>query len=172
MHDPEPGPGPAEPRETTSRPAGASGAGSAESAADSTRAWLLRGYYLATPLFLLADVAWGWNVRVVGLEGYPGWRIAYYLVCFGLGALAWMKPERADLVGLVESGVNLAILIVGTYVAYWGIVDQVLADQPIVNPFTTERIANLILAGSVLSVSYYGNPLVRRASRRRRGPFG
>lgn len=151
-------------------PAGGSVGGA--TAADSARLQLLRGYYLATPLFLVADIAWGWNVRVAGLEGSPGWRISYYLVCFGLGALAWMKPERADLVGLVESGVNLAILIVGTYVAYWGIIDQVLADQPIVNPFTTERITNLVLAGSVLSVSYYGNPLVRRASRRRRGSLG
>lgn len=159
MRDPEAGGGRADPRGAPPHP------GDASPAADSARARLVRGYYLATPLFLIADLAFGWNVRVAGLEGAPLLRGVYYLFCFGLGGLAWMRPERVDLVGLIESGANLALLIVGTYVAYWGMVDLVLADQPIVNPFTTERLANLILSGTVLSISFYGNPLVRGGRR-------
>jgi hypothetical protein len=151
-------------------PAGGSVGGA--TAADSARLQLLRGYYLATPLFLVADLTLGWNVRIAGLEGLPGLRVPYYLVCFGLGVLAWMRPERAELVGFVECSVNLVILVVGTYAAYWGIIDLVLADQPIVNPFTTERITNLILSGTVLSISYYGHPWVRGGSRRGHPPFG
>ena len=63
---------------------------------------VVRAYYLATPLLALADVALGFNVRVGFLEGFPAWKWAYYLLCFGLGVICTRVPRLTGLVGVVE----------------------------------------------------------------------
>ena len=93
------------------------------------RARLLRDYYLATPIFLLVDLLAGSNVRVSGLEAYPALKYGYYFFCFAAGLWALKRPGRSEGVALVESAVNIFVLI---------------------------------LSGTVLSVSFYGNPLLRR----------
>lgn len=127
---------------------------------------LLQTYYLATPLFVLADAAWGLNVRVAGLEGHPGWKYAYYALCLVSGVLTIARPHLASMVGLAESAGNLCLLIVGVWLSYYGMVDAILTGQPVTNPFTPERITNLLFSGIVFGVSYHRNPLWHQARER------
>ena len=60
---------------------------------------ILLAYYAATALFLLLDVAWGFNVRLAFLETLPVARAAYYGVCFTcLGLILW-RPAWTVLIG-------------------------------------------------------------------------
>lgn len=126
------------------------------------RVQLLRTYYLSTPLFVLADVVWGVNPRVAGLEGYPALKAGYYAACLGCGLVAAFKPGASQIVGLAESAVNLLVLALGIFLPYYAVLDRVLADQPIPAPLAPDEIANFLIAGAVLSISFYGNPLLRR----------
>ena len=40
---------------------------------------LIRGYYLGTPAFFLADYLFGLNVRVTFLDQWPAGKVAYYV---------------------------------------------------------------------------------------------
>jgi hypothetical protein len=135
-------------REPTERPAGIT----PDRAALAPR--FLRAWYLATPGFAVLDFALGLNVRVTFLDSVPG-RLAWYaFACAcGLAVLRW--PGREALVGLLESGVNMAWLIFAVMLQYLSAVDSALADDVLPSaPFTTAGIVNLIVSALVLIVSY------------------
>ncbi|HYT31421.1 MAG TPA: hypothetical protein VEO37_02405 [Thermoanaerobaculia bacterium] len=106
------------------------------------------GYYLATPLFALLDWIFGWNVRAAGLSGQPGLRSAYYAVCTGAGVITALRPSLSRFVGLVESSVNILLLILGVLLPYWAIVNQ--AGEGVsaaALPFTFNRLVNFLISG-------------------------
>ncbi len=105
------------------------------------------------------------NARVAGLEGFPELRAGYYAACLGCGLLTAWKPGTSEVVGLLESAGNLLILVLSVFLPYYAVLDQVLADQPLAAPFGPEQVTNLLLSGSVLAISFYGNPLLRRGWR-------
>ncbi len=117
----------------------------------------LQAYYLATPLFAVLDFAAGINVRVAFLDG--GWplRLAYYAFAFVAGVAAARWPARAALVGLVESGANIALLVLGVGVRYLAAIDAAAADAGLpAPPFDQLEVVNLLLSAVVLAVSYIG----------------
>lgn len=117
---------------------------------------LLRAWYLATPVLVLLDLLFGLNVRAAFLDTWPS-RVAYYAMAFACGLAVQRWPGRAALVGLVESGVNIAWLIVAVGLRYLGALDAALADDATgAVPFTGNEIVNLVLSAVVLIVSYIG----------------
>ena len=115
---------------------------------------LVFGYYLATPLFALLDFGFGINVRAAFLDGQPLLKVAWYalaLVC-ALAMARW--PGRAGLVGLAESGANIALLVIGTMTAYLGAVDAALSDSVMEPPFSPADAVNLVVSSGALIVSY------------------
>lgn len=117
---------------------------------------LLRAWYLATPVLVLLDLAFGLNVRAAFLDTWPS-RLAYYAMAFACGLAVQRWPGRAALVGVVESGVNIAWLIIAVSLRYLGALDAALADDPAAGaPFTGNEIVNLVLSAVVLIVSYFG----------------
>ncbi|HEY6929951.1 MAG TPA: hypothetical protein VJA66_09780 [Thermoanaerobaculia bacterium] len=113
-------------------------------------------YLLATPLFALCDWILHWNVRVVGLDGHPALKNAYYAVCFAAGALTSMRPSLSRAVGLAESSINILLLILGVMLPYWSAVGQFTGDQPIA-PFTLNRIINFLISGVLWARVFYGS---------------
>lgn len=77
---------------------------------------LLRGYYLATPLFGLLALG-GFGVRVPLQQGAG----LYYLACLGLALLVWRRPDWAPLIGLAESSVNVGLVLLGFWRAVLGL---------------------------------------------------
>lgn len=120
------------------------------------RHWL-EAYYAATPAFALLDWQLGANVRAVGLADHPELRAAYYAVCVGCAAVAWLRPAWAGLVGLAESGVNLLTLVLSIFVPYLALADAVLRDEaPRHSPITPALVLNFCLAAGVALALFYG----------------
>lgn len=108
---------------------------------------MIIGYYLATPLFALLDWIFGWNVRAAGLAGQPGLRSVYYVVCTGAGVITALRPSLSRFVGLVESSVNILLLILGVLLPYWAIVNQAGEGVSAALPFTFNRLFNFLISG-------------------------
>jgi hypothetical protein len=111
-------------------------------------AWV-RAYYLATPLFALAD--WlGANVRAVGLAGHPEWRAGYYTACTLAGVLLHLQPRWAAGIGLLEASANVLLLVLAVVLPYLDAVASVAAGGTAIGlPFTFGFGVNFLLSGVV-----------------------
>jgi hypothetical protein len=127
---------------------------------------LLTLYYLATPGFAALDLAFGLNVRTVFLDHSP-WRFAYYLGVLGCGLVAWRKPEAGPLVGMVEGGVSLALLIIGIYAPILGAAETLEAGAAMSPVLTPRGLVNAVLSGAGFAAGFYGNQaaLIARSGR-------
>jgi hypothetical protein len=114
-------------------------------------------YYLATPLFALLDLGFGFPVRVAGLAD-PRHRAVYYVVLMGLGVLVRERRRLAPWVGMAESVVNLVLLFLAILLPIWSFPDQVLAGggaaPEVMDP---PALLNALVAGTVLAVAFYRN---------------
>ena len=117
----------------------------------------VRGYYLATPLFAALDLGWGINVRTAFLAGLPGLRIAYYVVAFGCGLAVRRWPRQAAQAALVESGTNIALLVLGVGAAYLSAIDAAANGGPMPDALTPAAMANVALSAAVLGASHIAN---------------
>jgi hypothetical protein len=121
---------------------------SAAPAARPAWSWI-EAYYLATPLFALAD--WlGANVRAVGLAGHPEIRAGYYVICTCAGALVHLRPSWSAGVGLLESSANVLLLVLAVVLPYYDAVASVAAGggaSPL--PMTPGFLVNFLISGAV-----------------------
>lgn len=114
---------------------------------------ILKAYYAATAAFLVLDFGFQINVRVAFLEAWPGWRLAYYAVCFGLlAAIAW-RPRWAEVLGVVESLVTLVALIVSMAVRVMVIPADVAEFGARV--VTVQEIINFVISGGIAWLSWH-----------------
>ena len=120
-------------------------------------------YYLGTIGFLLVDLIFGWNIRVAALEGVPLLKYAWYSGLVGCGVFIRLRPKRSAVVALVESSANLALLLGGIMLTYYGAVDMALAGSFDGIAFTPESIVNAGISGFALVGGIYSNPLMRQA---------
>lgn len=122
------------------------------------RPWdrIIEAYYLATPLFFVADVILDAPVRVSAFQ-VSAWRYLYYLVLVGLGVLCRYRPALAPIVGMGESAVNLLLLILSILLPIWGMADQVSAHQPVSGAPTWTRLVNFVLAGGMAIIAFKRN---------------
>ena len=111
----------------------------------------LRGYYFSTPLFVLADSLLGLDFRISGLH-VPGQRLAYYGFCMLCALLLWFRPRLSPLVGMGESSVNLAILMVSVMLP---ILRPELDGNGDYAGLQGMNIINFILTGGVLLAAFY-----------------
>lgn len=89
----------------------------------STRVFEL--FYLATPAFVVLDLVVGIPARVAGIP-HEGWRLAYYALLIACWAVCRARPEVGPFVGLVESSVNLLLLLLSVLLPIWSFGDKVL----------------------------------------------
>lgn len=111
----------------------------------------LQGYYFCTPLFMLADGLLGLDFRVSGLHA-PGYRYAYYGFCMLCALLLRFRPRLSPLVGMGESGINLAILMISIMLP---ILRPDLDANGAVIGLQGANIINFILTGCVLLAAFY-----------------
>jgi hypothetical protein len=72
---------------------------------------IMQVYYAATIVFLMLDYGWGLNLRIAGLQSFPGLRAGYYLIIFACFGLVVWRPAWSTAVGVVESLATLVTLI-------------------------------------------------------------
>jgi hypothetical protein len=124
---------------------------------------LIVGYYLATPLFWLADYLTGASLRASALEGRPLLKAAYYGMCCLMGLVMLLRPRAISLLSLTETSFNLLLLVVGLLGPYYRALDQLATDGSLAAPpITSSAVVNFVLAGGILLLSFYQNKLVRR----------
>ncbi len=130
---------------------------------------LLLFYYLGTPVLAVLDLVFGLNVRTVFLDGSP-WRFAYYAAALGCGLIGWRRPALAPLVGMAESALSVALLIIGIYVPMWEMAEAAgseLARPVAMSPVLTPGgMMNVALSGASFLVGFYGNQAAWLAPRR------
>ena len=127
---------------------------SSSSRVASTAERLIRAYYWATPLFLVLDVGYGVDLRIPFLDAFPGAKPAYYALGLLCAGVVTARPAWTSLVGYSESALNIALLIVTTWSAYYAVVDSAASDGPLLNPFTLERVTSLALSAAILASSH------------------
>ena len=120
----------------------------------SNRASLFAVYYLATPLFVVADLLLGVNIRVAALSD-AGSRSAYYLFAFACGVLCHWRPRMTPVIGIVESSLNVLLLVLSIMLPLLELQEAVFADEPWVVPFSAMSLGNFILSGTVLVASFH-----------------
>jgi hypothetical protein len=118
---------------------------------------VLRGYYLATPLFIAADAIWGANLRIAGLQGHPELKAAYYALCLGCGAIAWLRAPWTVWVGLLESSTNLLVLILSVFLPYYALATAVLDGTAAENPMTLSLVTNFLISGGAWTAAFYAH---------------
>jgi hypothetical protein len=128
---------------------------------------LLQYYYLATPIFIVVDAVFGANIRVAALEHYPFLKYAYYIVCIGCGVIMRLEPRLSPVTALIESSVNIFLLILGLLAPYYQLVSQLSSKRMVeTDVITSQLVTNFIISGAVWGISFSSNPLVFSVSRR------
>lgn len=92
----------------------------------------------------------GANLRTAALDGHPWWKAAYYVFCIGIGVVVTVAPDRTARLGLVESGVNIALLVAGIFVPYYAFINELAeGGAPMEPPITGESVGNFIIAAAI-----------------------
>lgn len=131
---------------------------------------LVTGYYLATPLFAVADLAVAAPVRVAGvLTGGP--RVGYFLAVFALGVLCRVRPGAAPWVGMAESSVNLLLLLLSILLPIWSLADPGAGAHPLPVGLTPAAAGNALLSGAALVLSFHRHQAaaLQKAERLKKG---
>jgi hypothetical protein len=111
--------------------------------------WL---YYAATALFVSLDYGFDINVRAAFLETAPGLRAGFYIVLFGCFALVIWRPAWTNVVGLVESVVTLAALIINMATRSMMVTHDIFASGA--GPVTMAEVVNFVIVGGAAYISY------------------
>ena len=118
---------------------------------------LLRWYYLATPIFLVIDVLLQAPLRVA-FVGASGWRWLYYAFCMAIGILMRARPSATAALGMLESSVNVFLLIASVMLPIWGAVDTIDAGGNLPQlGLSGWRLVNFVLAAAALTLSFQRN---------------
>ena len=120
----------------------------------SGRARLVRLYFGLTPVFALLDVAFGASVRATGIAD-QGWRLAYYAFVFACWFLMRRRPTWTPALGIAESSVNLLLLLLSVMLPIYALPEAIAAGADVALPFGPARLANLLLSGTVLILSFH-----------------
>ncbi len=119
---------------------------------------IIKGYYLATPIFLLLEIVFGLDIRVSSFISDPGWRIVYYIFCFVCMGIVLWKPRFTVEVGVLESSVNLIFLFVGAALTWMFPFTTISPENDEVilkhDPVTFMGIVNFLLLGTVWIICF------------------
>jgi hypothetical protein len=112
---------------------------------------LITGYYGATVVFVVLDYFLDFNIRLMFLDAWPGWRALYYAVCLGIFALMLRRPAWSSYIGAAESLLTLSLLIIAMGIRVIVVTDEMLeAGSGFV---TVNELLNFVVSGAVAYLS-------------------
>jgi hypothetical protein len=112
-------------------------------------------YYSLTLVFALLDWTMGANVRAVGLENAPVLRAGYYGACLLCAVVIHYQPTWGVPITLLESSLNVGVLVLSVFVAYYGMVDTIEGPEPFINPIDGRFMLNFVISGGAGAVVFY-----------------
>ena len=119
-----------------------------------------RWYFYITPVFILLDYILGINVRVSALETMPLYKNLYYGFCILCGICMYVIPRYSAVVALLESSINIIMLVLGIILPYirtvTALMDDVLgADFTVLEKsLKVQPMVNLFIVGSCLILTF------------------
>ena len=72
------------------------------------------------------DYLLDFNIRLMFLDGWPGWRGLYYGVCFGFFGLLLWRPGWSSHIGAAESLLTLSLLIISMAMRVMIVTDEMI----------------------------------------------
>lgn len=109
--------------------------------------------YLASPLFFLLDIGTGIDIRVSFLDAHPGWKILYYLFCFGIGLVMYRYPALEAILGLVEGGVNVLALTLSILLPYYQMIEVAYSGGDTGRIYDQYTFINYAISGVIIFIS-------------------
>lgn len=78
-----------------------------------------------------------------------------------------VEPRLSPITALIESSVNIFLLILGLLAPYYQFIAQLSSERMIeTNVITSQLVTNFIISGMVWGISFSSNPLVSGINRR------
>lgn len=110
-------------------------------------------YLLATPVFWLADILFGLDIRIAFLEN-ESWKSFYYSVLLASGITCYLRPAWTAVIAFVESTANVFIHILSFIIPVFMLPAQVLNGE--VNNFdmSVSHILGFVLVGGIMIISF------------------
>ena len=119
-----------------------------------------RWYFYITPLFILLDYILGINIRVSALETMPLYKNLYYGFCILCGICTYVIPRYSAVVALLESSINIMMLVLGIFLPYiqtiTALMDDVLGADftALEESLKVQPMLNLFIVGSCLILTF------------------
>ena len=119
-----------------------------------------RWYFYITPLFILLDYILGINIRVSALETMPTYKNLYYGFCILCGICMYIIPRYSAIVALLESSINIMMLVLGIFLPYirtiTALMDDVLGADftALEESLKVQPMVNLFIVGSCLILTF------------------
>ena len=118
-------------------------------------------YYYITPLFILLDYFGGINVRAAVLDTMPMYKNLYYGFCIFCTVIIFFQSRFTAVVTLFESVIIILITVLSVFLPYFRFItqtDDVLNESwDIASAFSTPRIVNLVMAGTMAVIAFHGS---------------
>ena len=115
---------------------------------------------MATPVFFVLYYYFDLNLRLSIPGGQEYWTYLYYIICFSAGFIAFRNVMTGAIFSLIESSINILLLLLSVMMPVVN-----LAQLPMENirmNFGVVEIIHFFIAGSVLLLSFYSNPLISK----------
>jgi hypothetical protein len=133
---------------------------------------LVRWYFYITPLFIVLDYFWGFNIRISALDSEPTYKYLYYGFCILCGVLMYIFPNYSYITALFESSINIMMLILILILPYARIITTITEDplgadfKALQESFSVDSIINIFILVFFLQLSF------RQIKYRMSGTFG
>ena len=124
---------------------------------------LLQFYYLATPLFIFVGWLFEMNIRVTIPGGSDSQYYIYYGICLVASVLTLKSDLLAALIALLECSVNILLLLLSVLWPLYHLGDQITEGNNGAFVFGTAELVHFGIAGTILAIAFYQNPLLQRA---------
>ena len=121
---------------------------------------LIRWYFYITPLFILLDYFWGFNIRISALDSEPTYKYLYYGLCILCGVLMYILPNYSAITALFECSINVMLLILILILPYARIITTVTEDamgadfKALQESFSVDSIINIFILVLFIQISF------------------
>ena len=116
----------------------------------------------------MLDFFYGVSLRVPFLDALPGAKAIYYAADVACGVAIALRPRWTAAIGLGESTINIAFLVLSSGAAYLQLLESAgSSDVLISNPFTPRAVTSLAISAAVLGASYLSSSSATAALRSR-----
>ena len=112
---------------------------------------LVTGYYGATVVFIILDFLLDFNIRLIFLDAWPGWRALYYGVCLCLFGIMLWRPSWSSTIAAAESLLTLSLLIISMATRVMIVTDEMIEEGR--GFVTVNELLNFAIASTITYLS-------------------